>query len=110
MNYPLEKYRFYKQGRKIIAVSTYAGRTVRGIASCNPVDEYNEEVGKQIAAGRCNLKIAEERCRRAQNKFDNAKIEFLKAQEHMQKMYEYLQDSRAAEAAAREYMSNKCNY
>ena len=43
-------------------------------------------------------------------KFDNAKIEFLKAQEHMQKMYEYLTDSRAAEAAAREYMSNKCNY
>lgn len=109
MNYPLEKYRFYKQGRKIIAVSTYAGRTVRGVASCNPVDEYNEEIGKQIAAGRCNLKIAEKRCRRAQSKFDNAKIEFLKAQEHMQKMYEYLQDSRAAEAAAREYMSNKCN-
>lgn len=28
--YPIEKYKFYTNGSRVIAVSTYAGKTVRG--------------------------------------------------------------------------------
>ena len=36
MMYPTEKYRYYTNGRRVIAVSTYAGKTVRGVATCDP--------------------------------------------------------------------------
>ena len=36
-NFPLEKYRYYVDGNRVIAVSTYCGKTVRGVAVCHPV-------------------------------------------------------------------------
>ena len=44
--YPIEKYRYYTNGRRVIAVSTYAGKTVRGVATCDPGDEFSMEKGK----------------------------------------------------------------
>ena len=44
--YPFEKYRYYTAGNKIIAVSTYAGKTVRGIAKCAEGDTFDIEKGK----------------------------------------------------------------
>lgn len=41
--YPIEKYRYYTNGRRVIAVSTYAGKTVRGVATCDPGDEFSME-------------------------------------------------------------------
>ena len=36
-------YQFYKDNSdNIIAVSTYAGHTVRGVAKCHPNDEFDE--------------------------------------------------------------------
>ena len=75
--YPIEKYKFYttktKDGRmKTIATSTYAGKTVRGVAICDHEDTYNEEVGKKIAAARCAVKVAEKRYFRAASKAEAA--------------------------------------
>ena len=66
--FPLEKYRYYFAGNKIIATSTYAGQTVRGVALCAPEDEFNEAKGKELAAARCNEKVAQKRYNRAMNK------------------------------------------
>lgn len=63
--FPIEKYHFIKTRNKIIAMSTFAGKTVKGVAKLNPKDEYDEEFGKRLAAARCNLKIAQKRCKRA---------------------------------------------
>ena len=48
--YPLEKYKYYQAGNKVIAVSTFAGRTVRGVAKCNPKDNFDLEKGKMLPA------------------------------------------------------------
>ena len=68
-NFPLEKYRYYIAGNKIIAVSTYAGRTVRGVAICHPQDSFDIEAGKKLAAARCNQKVADKRYERALSKY-----------------------------------------
>lgn len=92
-NYPIDKYRFYDAGNKIIAVSTYAGRQVRGVAICHPDDEFDIETGKKIAAARCNYRIANKRYERAQAKYAEAQKQLICAQQHLDKMKEYMTDS-----------------
>ena len=43
--YPIEKYKFYTNGSRVIAVSTYAGKTVRGVAVCHAGDAFSLEKG-----------------------------------------------------------------
>ena len=51
--YPIEKYKYVvKDNKEIIAISTYAGKTVKARASCNPEDKYDEEFGKKLASAR----------------------------------------------------------
>jgi hypothetical protein len=59
--FPKEKYKYYKEGTTIHAVSTYAGKVVKGSARLDPRDEYDEEFGKNLAAAKCNLKVARRR-------------------------------------------------
>ena len=53
--YPIEKYKFYTNGSRVIAVSTYAGKTVRGVAVCHAGDTFSLEKGKKLAALRRRL-------------------------------------------------------
>ena len=44
------KYKFYKfhideKGKKVVAVTHYAGRTIKGIAKCAPVDTFDIDFG-----------------------------------------------------------------
>lgn len=70
-NFPIDKYHFYIANKvtgepyKVIATSTYGGRTIRGMAKCSPDDNFDIAKGKELAAARCNLKVAEKRSRRA---------------------------------------------
>ena len=64
MNYPLEKYHYYTYRRAdgamvVKAVSTYAGQNIFGKAVCHPNDKFDLEKGKELAAARCNEKVAE---------------------------------------------------
>lgn len=63
--FPIEKYKFYITENKVIAVSSYAGKRVRGVATCHPDDEFDVNLGKKIAALRCAKKIALKRLDRA---------------------------------------------
>ena len=38
MKFDENKYKYYTAGNKVIAVSTYAGKTVKGVAKCDPKD------------------------------------------------------------------------
>lgn len=91
--YPFEKYRYYTTGNKIIAVSTYAGKTVRGIAKCADGDEFDLEKGKQLAALRCALRIANKRKERASRKMDEADAAYMAAEEYCDKMADYYGDA-----------------
>ena len=92
-NFPLEKYKFFINGNKIIAVSRYAKKTVRGVAICHPDDNFNLEIGKQIAAARCNEKVAQKRYARAEKKFAEAEVKLAEAQTEYNRMKEYMNDS-----------------
>ena len=60
------KYRYYTNGKNIVvAVASYAGRTIRGVAKCSDQDEFNLETGKKLAAARCAMKIAKKRVKYA---------------------------------------------
>lgn len=95
-DYPFEKYRFITSGNKVIALSTYAGKVVRGIAKCAPGDEFDIEKGKKIAAARCATKIAHKRVCRAAQKVEEAEIAFAKAQKFKNDMLLYLNESTRA--------------
>lgn len=70
-----KRYKFYVHERKdgvkeVIAVSSYAGKTVKAKAVCSPDDEFDIEKGKELAKLRCALKIENKRLKRAVNQKD----------------------------------------
>ena len=100
-SYPIEKYHFYTNDEnKVVAVSTYEGKTVRGVAKCDPRDGFNLEKGKKLAAARCAAKIAKKRAARAQKEFAKAHDAYFKAEKRMLKMNEYREDAKVAAARA----------
>lgn len=96
MNYPMEKYRFIHTGNKTIAISTYAGKTVRGIAKCDPRDEHNQSLGDSIAALRCAKKVANLRYKRAKKKAFEANKAMMQAQNYFEAMSKYMRDAETA--------------
>ena len=88
-------YRIYETPNKVIAVSSFAGQTVRGVAKCNPADEFDSEKGAALAAARCGVKIAEKRVKRAYSKVDEAKAQVAAAMAHLEKMMKYQADAEA---------------
>lgn len=98
MRYPLEKYQYFiyqneNGGTTIVAMSTYAGKKVKGYAKCNPEDKFDIEVGKKLAAARCNLKIAEKRKAQAADKYLKAFNQIEEARRYYVKMNEYYIDA-----------------
>ena len=87
-------------GKKVIAISTYAGRTVKGVAKCHPNDEFDAEFGKKLAAARCNEKISYKRLTRALSKYGEAVEESIAANEKMNRMRDYVLDAGAAREEA----------
>ncbi len=103
--YPFEKYRYYTNGNKVIAVSTYAGKTVRGVAKCAPEDKFDLTTGKKIAATRCAARIAEKRLERAHKKVEEANVQLLNAINYYDKMCNYAADAEHAVTATHKYLN-----
>lgn len=80
---------------RIVAVSSFAGKPVKGYADCHPNDEFDREYGQALAAARCAEKIAVKRCNRAYNKVDEARALVNAALAHLQKMMQYEADAEA---------------
>lgn len=108
-DFPMDKYRFYTSKNKVIAVSSYAGRRVRGVAVCAPGDEFDIEKGKQLAAARCGLKIAERRVARAKAERKKAIEAENRAIMKVNKMSDYLYDARTAAFEANEHVKELLN-
>ena len=98
-------YKFYQYNRqraddssnvRIVAVSSFAGKPVKGYADLHPMDEFDIEYGQALAAARCAEKIAAKRCKRAYNKVDEATAQVNAAMAHLQKMMQYEADAEAA--------------
>lgn len=98
MNYPMDRYKFFtykndKGSNCVTAVSTYAGKIVKGLAKCHPGDTFQEEYGKRLAAARCNAKIAAKRVQRAERKVAEAKAQMEAAHKFYEAMEHYLNDA-----------------
>ena len=98
----MTKYSFYTDGKtKVVAVSTYAGKVVRGVAKCDVNDTFSLEKGKELAAARCNEKIAKKRFTRAQNMYVDTLIEYERLMKKLEKAVSYKEDSLVALNKAR---------
>ena len=109
MAYPLEKYKFvtkpartvnengteHSVGPTIIAISTYAGKTVKGYSRCHPNDSehYDTNYGNQLAAARCELKVADKRIKHALQKVEEAKKKLDEATQYYNNMLLYLNNA-----------------
>lgn len=90
----MARYKYYTDGEnKVVAVSSYAGKTVRGVAKCDPRDSFNEADGKMLAEARCALKVADKRYARAQKEYAKAYVAVVAAQKRLEKMSTYVTDS-----------------
>ena len=101
MNLDMSLYNFVEHRRpdgltEIIAISTFAGKPVRGKAICAADDNYDIEKGKMLAAARCNAKIAEKRYKRSVCKINEAIELVAEAGRFYDKMKHYNDDSRTA--------------
>jgi hypothetical protein len=105
MSFDLNKYKYAlytdKDGKQVISArSTYAGKTVKGYAKCDPRDAYDVESGKRLAAARCNARVANKRTDRAKAKVDEAMKQLVAAQKHLAKMQNYYSDALAESTVA----------
>ena len=82
-------YKYIVVDNKVIALSRYAGKTVRGIAVCAPDDEFDIEKGKELARLRCAHKIAKKRFARANRKIQEAYMQVQENVNFYNKMVEY---------------------
>lgn len=98
-NYPKDRYKIVVHQNpkyfttEILAISSFAGKSIVGKAICRATDEYDEEKGKELAIARCAEKIARKRQERALKKYDEASIERNKANNYFNKMCVYLTDA-----------------
>lgn len=94
-HFPIEGYQFYldEKRHRVIAVTTYAGRAVRGVAVCADGDEFDFEYGKRLAAARCNYKVALKRRNRAMGKVEMAIQDFEDADRILNKYRQYFYDA-----------------
>ena len=100
------KYKIDEEKRTIVAMSTFAGKTVAGVARCAPADEFDIDTGKKIAAARCSVKVAEKRVKRAEDCYDYA-VEAMKYwSDRVAKMKHYKDDAITAFEAAFDALTN----
>lgn len=93
-------YKIFTHNNEVIAVSTFAGKTVRGVAKCNPADAFDLAKGKALAEARCNAKVAEKRFKRAKSKCEETFKAYSDAVTKHNKMVDYYEDALAAKELA----------
>jgi coenzyme F420-reducing hydrogenase delta subunit len=79
--------------RVVVALSTYAGKTVKGVAKCSPEDKFDFDTGKNIAEARCNVIVAVKRLARAKRKVHEAYLAKKEADKFYEEMKAYLERS-----------------
>ena len=87
------KYKIVNYGNKVIAISSFAGKRVRGIAKCAPNDNFDMNTGRTLAIFRCNVKIAKKRAERAESKRKEAEDKLFEAARYYRKMQDYLDNA-----------------
>lgn len=88
------RYYFNDDKKTVYCVSTYAGKIVKGKASCAEEDEYSTSRGAGLAKARCDIKVAEKRLKNATMKYSEAQKALEEAKARVKKMKSYVSDSK----------------
>lgn len=100
--YPIEKYQFktYEQKNEdgsvstvVLAITRYAGKFVKGVAKCMSTDPFDLEVGKKLAAARCDFKVCHKRLGRARDKKHEINLEIEKLSTKYTAAHKYYTDA-----------------
>ena len=100
--YPIEKYQFkvYEKTNEddtkssvVIALSTYCGKVVKGTAKCMSSDPFDLEMGKKLAAARCDYKVCVKRKKRAEAKRNEVMSKIVDLAEDYIKMCNYFDEA-----------------
>lgn len=90
------KYNYYsifdkETGKEIgvVCTATYAGKTVRGISKCNPVDVFDYEKGKDLATARCYERIMYKRALAMERKLQHLDEEIARLEKYRKSEEEY---------------------
>lgn len=90
----MARYKLFTDGAgKVIVISSYAGKVIKGIAKCDPKDLFNPVLGEKLARARCDLKIARKRHERACVKYKEAQELADKAHKRLIDMADYVENS-----------------
>ena len=83
------RYRYYTNKNKVVCLTHFAGKPVRGVAICSDKDSFNYETGMELARARADFKVEGKRLKCAQERLDKAYEELnrLKNQLHEAEMY-----------------------
>ena len=100
------KYKVDEEHKTVVAMSTFAGKAVSGVARCAPEDTFDVEIGKKLAAARCAVKIAEKRMKRAKRCKAIAINEVNYWTDRLSKMKHYFDDATASFEAAYDALTN----
>lgn len=66
-----------EEKRQVVVTTKYKGKTIRAVAKCAPEDEFNAEIGTEIATCRCKKKLFERQMFEIMKIINDINIQFL---------------------------------
>ena len=89
------KYHFYhnEDNNTIVCTTIYKGQMARGIAKCDPTDNFDLETGKKLAYLRCKQKFAHKKLKRANTAYSEAIAAEARAKNNLHKAADFLDDA-----------------
>lgn len=79
-----------KEQKKVICITKYKGKTVKGTAKCMETDVFSEDIGKRIAKAKCQYYLAIKRL----DSILNVESECYKKMEELKKEQEKVERAR----------------
>ena len=89
LNNDYYKFEFDEDNRIVKATSTYARKSVTGIAHCSKEDNFNIIIGMEIAKRKCNIKILNKRVKDLEKQERELQNQIMKLQNKANKISEY---------------------
>lgn len=100
-------YKYHVSQTKVICISSFAKKPVRGIAKCDTnFDAFDVETGKKLARLRCDVKVSEKRKNRATLKLAEAQEAYEAAKARLEKMQNYVADATVEYANAQKELAD----
>ena len=83
------KYTYNISDKKVYCMTYYAGKTIKGIAKCDPEDTFNEQSGKDLSKARCDVKLTKKKLDRCNKRVLLAAAELEAAQKRYNNALKY---------------------